>query len=38
MCFPVNFVKFSKTPFYTKHLQWLLLCEGNGRTIRRHNK
>ena len=24
-CFPVNFVKFLRTPFYTKHLWWLLL-------------
>ena len=24
-CFPVNFVKFLRTPYSTKHLQWLLL-------------
>ena len=24
-CFPVNFVKFPRTPFLTEHLQWLLL-------------
>ena len=24
-CFPVNFVKFLRTPFLTEHLQWLLL-------------
>ena len=24
-CFPVNFAKFLRTPFLTKHLQWLLL-------------
>ena len=23
-CFPVNFAKFSRTPFYKEHLQWLL--------------
>ena len=23
-CFPVNFVKFLRTPFYTEHLWWLL--------------
>ena len=25
MCFPVNFVKFLRTPFYKEHLWWLLL-------------
>ena len=25
-CFPVNFVKFLRTPFFTNHLWWLLLC------------
>ena len=25
MCFPVNFVKFLRTPFLTEHLWWLLL-------------
>ena len=24
-CFPVNFPKFLRTPFFTEHLQWLLL-------------
>ena len=24
-CFPVNFAKFRKTPFFTEHLWWLLL-------------
>ena len=24
-CFPVNIVKFLRTPFLTEHLQWLLL-------------
>ena len=24
-CFPVNFAKFLKTPFFTEHLRWLLL-------------
>ena len=24
-CFPVNFAKFLKTPFFTEHLWWLLL-------------
>ena len=24
-CFPVNFVKFLRTPFLTEHLRWLLL-------------
>ena len=24
-CFPVNFVKFLRTPFFTEHLWWLLL-------------
>ena len=24
-CFPVNFVKFLRTPFLTEHLWWLLL-------------
>ena len=25
-CFPMNFVKFLRTPFFTAHLWWLLLC------------
>ena len=24
-CFPVNFVKFLRTPFYIEHIWWLLL-------------
>ena len=24
-CFPVNFMKFLRTPFLTEHLQWLLM-------------
>ena len=24
-CFPVNFVKFLRTPYFTEHLRWLLL-------------
>ena len=24
-CFPLNFAKFLRTPFFTEHLQWLLL-------------
>ena len=24
-CFPVNFVKFLRTPFFIEHLSWLLL-------------
>ena len=24
-CFPVNFAKFLRTPFFTKYLRWLLL-------------
>ena len=27
MCFPVNFVKFLRTPFFTEHPWWLLLLE-----------
>ena len=26
-CFPVNFVKFLRTPFLTEHLRWLLLVK-----------
>ena len=25
-CFPVNFAKFLRTPFFLEHLRWLLLC------------
>ena len=33
-CFPVNFVKFLRTPFYIEHLWWLLLlmCNSFRRT------
>ena len=24
-CFPVNFAKFLRTPFFLEHLRWLLL-------------
>ena len=27
-CFPVNFVKFPRAPFFTEHLRWLLLLSG----------
>ena len=27
-CFPVNFAKFLRTPFLTKHIRWLLLYSG----------
>ena len=26
-CFPVNFAKFLRTPFFTEHLRWLLLYQ-----------
>ena len=29
-CFPVSFVKFLRTPFFTEHLRWLLL-KRNGK-------
>ena len=25
-CFPMKIAKFLRTPFFTEHLQWLLLC------------
>ena len=25
-CFPLNIAKFSRTPFFTVHFRWLLLC------------
>ena len=28
-CFPVNFAKFSRTPFFIEHLRWLLLYSGD---------
>ena len=32
-CFPVNFVKFLRTPFFAEHLWWLLLEIANADTI-----
>ena len=32
-CFPVNFVKFIRTPFFTEHLQWLLQTKVNLRLV-----
>ena len=29
-CFPVNFAKFLRTPFFTEHLWWLLLKDLSG--------
>ena len=29
-CFPVNFVKFLRTPFFTEHRRWLLLKVATG--------
>ena len=29
-CFPVNIVKFLRTPFSTEHLRWLLLYVSNS--------
>ena len=29
-CFPVNFMKFLRTPFFTEHPRWLLLNEGKS--------
>ena len=43
-CFPVNFVKFSKTPFSLEHLQWLFLkmerfhCAQKSREMQFRNK
>ena len=31
-CFPVNFVKFLRTPFFIEHLWWLLLQDINERS------
>ena len=37
-CFPVNFVKFLRTPFLTEHLWWLLLkSKSKLRTMCRKN-
>ena len=32
-CFPVNFLKFLRTPFYTEHLWWLLLSLEERRKV-----
>ena len=32
-CFPVNFAKFLRTPFFTKHLRWLLLYSRQKCTL-----
>ena len=31
-CFPVNFAKFLRPPFFTEHLWWLLLNRFNTRS------
>ena len=31
-CFPANFVKFLRTPFFTEHLLWLLLVVDTADT------
>ena len=36
-CFPVNFAKFLRTPFFTEHLRWLLLNSKNIHFIRWKN-
>ena len=33
MCFPMNFAKFLRTPFFTEHLWWLLLKICCGRKV-----
>ena len=34
-CFPVNYAKFLRTPFFKKHFWWLLLDSANkGRVFR----
>ena len=37
-CFPVNFVKFLKTPFFIEHFWWLVLMYFNGRHVSHHIK
>ena len=37
MCFPVKFVKFLRTSFFTEHLQWLLLTALNS-VLPSHNR
>ena len=36
MCFPLNFMKFLRTPFLTEHLRWLLLFFLNVSFITSH--
>ena len=36
-CFPVKFGKFLRTPFFTKHLQWLLLRVSGWPMLRELN-
>ena len=36
-CFPVNFAKFLRTPFFIEHL-WLLLLKVNGRILLKWKK
>ena len=42
MCFPVNFAKFLRTPFFTEHLRWLLLLldeiQNTGKMKTRESK
>ena len=35
-CFPVNFVKFLRTPFAAEHLSWLLLSANNFNLWNQH--
>ena len=37
-CFPVNFVKFLRTPFYIEHLWWLLLDEEISLVIQKQKQ
>ena len=30
MCFPVNFEKFLRAPFFIEHLRWLILSVGKS--------
>ena len=34
-CFPVNFVKFLRTPFFTENLQWLLTTLASLQALRK---
>ena len=33
-CFPVNFAKFLRTPFFIEHLRWLLLTYPKKQELR----